>query len=575
MKNAGRVFLILALCFFIWVGLTPHAASQTQITNELEQELRYLKAEMESLEVITASKVAQKISDAPGTVIVITKKQIKERGYVNLQDLLEDLPSVDVHKWIEEYYNMITFRGNVEQEKFIIMRDSQRVSSPTGERIPINENFPLFNVKQVEIVFGPASALYGADAFTGIINIITENAEEVDGVVISSSAGSFDHYNNYLKFGKRLTKNIDLVFGGHYHSADNADLSKYYSEFKGTDLIVSGSTYLSAANREAFTVPTKSYSAYVKLDVYDHFTLGFNQSYLNHPSGIGASRSMALLGKDQKWETLIRNYYGEYNFDEGEKISGKSTISYLTYEVLPESKYRNVFTNFGDGYKYARSNKFMLEQQLNYQFSERHNLTGGVSWENFYSLPKTADLSKPFDPNLPASSQGYFYQGTNNTLPLKIFELNYDNIAGYIQAQSQWTDAISSTVGVRFDHNSRYGNTVNPRGGVIIKPSEKTTLEAFYGEAYLAPSPYLAYSHYGTFSGTKNAKGEYVSSFFHLPNPDLEPQKTRSPEVNLTHMFTPDFTVILTGYYSWIDNMINDTFYGTSSNFISGGEILA
>lgn len=68
-------------------------------------------------------------------------------------------------------------------------------------------------------------------------------------------------------------------------------------------------------------------------------------------------------------------------------------------------------------------------------------------------------------------------------------------------------------------------------------------------------------------SGTKNAKGEYVSSFFHLPNPDLEPQKTRSPEVNLTYKFTPDFTVILAGYYSWIDNMINDTFYGTSSNF--------
>ena len=309
------------------------------------------------------------------------------------------------------------------------------------------------------------------------------------------------------------------------------------------------------------------------MDLADHFTFGFNRSYFNHPTGSGASRDQALLGKDQKWETLINNYYGEYNFDEGEKISGKSTVSYLTYEVLPGSKFRNKFTNFENGYKYAHSTKFMIEQQVNYKFSDQHNLTGGATYENFYSLPKTADLGKPFDPNLPASSQSFFYGGTNNTLPIKIFELRYDNIAAYFQEQSQWTDIISSTIGVRLDHNSRYGNTLNPRGGVVIKPSLKTTFEVFYGEAYLAPSPYLAFAHFGSFSGTKNAKGEYISSFFHLPNPDLKPQKTRSPEINLTHKFTPDFTVTLTGYYSWIEDLIHDTFHSTSSNFISGGEI--
>ena len=105
---------------------------------------------------------------------------------------------------------------------------------------------------------------------------------------------------------------------------------------------------------------------------------------------------------------------------------------------------------------------------------------------------------------------------------------------------------LSSTLGARFEHNSRYGNTFNPRGGVIIEPTKKTSLEIFYGEAFLAPAPFEAYSHYGTFSGTKNSDGEYISTFMQLPNPGLKPQKTRSPEVNLTHKFTPAFVVTLT-----------------------------
>ena len=192
---------------------------------------------------------------------MITKQQIEERGYVNLLDLLQDLPGVDVNqKSIEEFFNQVAIRGNVGNNKIIIMQDGMRISSPTGEPIPISYNFPLYHAKQVEVAFGPVSAVYGADAFTGVINIITETAEELDGLKMSVTAGSDDYYHNYLNYGKALTPAIDLKFGGHWQSSQDPDLSKTYKrEFQNVDVLdTSNNVFLSASDREAFVAGTNS-----------------------------------------------------------------------------------------------------------------------------------------------------------------------------------------------------------------------------------------------------------------------------------------------------------------------------
>lgn len=525
--------------------------------------------------VTTASRLPQTAAEAPSTVIVITKEQIYERGYNNLLDVLEDLPDVDVqNKSAQEYYNQIAVRGNTGKDKFIIMRDGYKIDSPTNEPIvPIAENFPLFNARQVEVILGPASALYGADAFMGVINIITEDAEEVGGWEASAAAGSNEYYYGHLRYGGRLSENVKLTAGGHWHRSDNADLTKYYDEYAPTDLLIDSALFVAAADREDFSFRTGSYSAFLKLDIDDGFTLGYGRSYFRHPTSAGDLPSSSLFLDDVKWETELSTLYGEYRFDSGDKISGKTSLSYNTYEVLPDSKYKNFWINFEDGYKYALSKKFMFEQQLNGRISDSHILVGGISIEDFVSIPKTADLTKPFDPDLPAADQNIFYGGSDDTIPIKIFELSYQNFGGYLQIQSAWSERTTSTIGVRADHNSRYGNSVNPRVGLVTKTLDKTILKFLYGEAYLAPSPYFAYTHFGQFDGDSNGDGIYEGRNFGLPNPDLKPEKSRTWELDLLHQFYPDFSVEISGYFTRVDDLILDKWYFTDNDYITGSVV--
>lgn len=511
--------------------------------------------------VVTATKTTQKIADVPATVVVISKEEIKERGYNNLLDLMKYLPGVDVQdRGGQEIYNYVLMRGIPAQEKFIIMMDGHRVSSPTGEIIPIAENFPLYNAKQVEIVYGPASALYGADAFAGVINIITRDAEDVGGWEVSASAGSFGYQNHYLNYGERLSKNITLSAGGHWHEADNADLPKYYNEYQLGDLVDQNtSALLQSAEERNFDVPTESHSAYLKLDINEAFTLGYSRSYFRHPSGQGDLPQQTYFDKDVKWETLINNYYADYRFDEGDSISGQTSVSYLTYEVPNGSNFEDQWDNYEKAYKYARSHRFKLEQQLNVSINEENILTGGISYEDFYSLPKTTNLTHPFDKDKSVTEQGYFYAGTNDTIPLKIYEINYTNIGAYFQLQSDITNTLSSTLGVRFDDNSRYGSAVNPRGGLVYQPQSATTIKLLYGEAYQAPSPYRAYSNYGTFDGVPDGDGDYTGSSFRLPSPDLDPEELKTWELGIIERIDENL------------KMEADFFYTEASDLITGG----
>lgn len=572
-----RSVAVICICLLFY-PLAWIADASERAGGALREELLFMDIPF----IVTASMIAQPLQEAPATVHVVTRKQIKERGYNNLLDLLKELPGVDVQdRCCEETYNEIRIRGINKQEKFIIMMDGHRISSPTGEKIPIAENFPLFNAKQVEVVYGPASALYGADAFAGVINIITRDAEKIAGWEVSASGGSFGYQNHHLNYGGSLSENIKLSAGGHWHEGDNADLRKYFDEYRLGDIYwdhdhdsSTPKVLLVAGEDRDFDMTTKSHSAYLKLVVKENFTLGYSRSFFRHPSGQGGKPDYALYNKDVKWETLINNYYADYTFEDGDNLSGETSVSYLTYEMPPDTKYVNKYTNFENGYKYANGKRFKLEQQLNVKLNEDNTLVGGITYEDFYSLPKTFDLDYPYNRDRAASEQGYFYPGTDNTIPLKIYELRYHNYGAYLQLQSELSRSISATLGIRYDENSRYGSTVNPRGGIVFRPGETTTIKLLYGEAYQAPSPYNAYAGFGAFDGDTDSDGLYDGGYFHLPNPDLEPEELKTYELGLIQDVSPDMRVDASLFYTEIDNMISDTaWFSSTSTFIEGGEI--
>jgi len=129
--------------------------------------------------VVTASKRKESASEAPAWVLVVTANDIRERGYTDLDQLLDDLPGMDVIRPEGEYYFRNYMRGyrSITAEPYLVLLDGVVVNHLFFRHGEIMSTFPLTNIDHVEIAYGPASAVYGANAAMGLINIITRDGK--------------------------------------------------------------------------------------------------------------------------------------------------------------------------------------------------------------------------------------------------------------------------------------------------------------------------------------------------------------------------------------------------------------
>src|SRR5690606_8107123 len=115
------------------------------------------------------------------------------RGYSSIADVLEDLPEIEIHdKSDPEIYNNITVRGMAGNERLLILMDGVRQSSGASTAHAINQNFPIQYVERIEVLIGPVSSIYGADAFNGVVNIITKKGNQIQGGAVKSSYGMYN-----------------------------------------------------------------------------------------------------------------------------------------------------------------------------------------------------------------------------------------------------------------------------------------------------------------------------------------------------------------------------------------------
>ena len=146
--------------------------------------------------VVSASRSAEKLSEAPATVIVLSRADLEQRGYTELSQILDDLPGMDLSRSYGANYLKDYWRGyrNDIGDPFLVMVDGQTLNHLWyGTADTPLVTYPLAAIERVEIVYGPASSVYGANAFMGVINLITRKAPAGDGAAVRGSltAGSF------------------------------------------------------------------------------------------------------------------------------------------------------------------------------------------------------------------------------------------------------------------------------------------------------------------------------------------------------------------------------------------------
>lgn len=528
--------------------------------------------------VTTATKRAQRSSDAPTTIYVRTRDQILMRGYRNLIDLLEDIPEIEIQKnSISEFRNVVSIRGIAGNEKFIIMLDGVRITPPTGDPYALGTNYSLVNAKRVEVLLGPSSALYGVDAFSGIINIITVDAADVRQYNLRTSFGAYNTGDHSVLLAAKPGSDVNLTLAGqYYHSAEPDFYNLYKSEFawyreqylpEGLMDVNGEPKQVSAVSDRKFEMPTFSYFISGKL-VFKDFEIGGSRNMERHSSSVSVDPRYTLYTRDAFIAQTFQSAYARHTVtaDDG-RWSLKSYLTSGQGALDPDSKFMNRYTEYEKGYKYQFSRSSKIEEQFERDLFRSTTMICGVSFEDLNALPKTADLPFRYDVKTPAAGQDIYYLNTDtvdaNGRSLRIAQdfhyLNYQNYGAYVQFNSALVKFTELTLGGRFDYNTRFGGVFNPRLGVVVTPTPRIKAKLLYGTAFLAPSPWKAYSTFGSFEPAV-ANGSVTglqSPFFHIPNTTLRPERLTSLEGGAVVFLTTRLTVSVDAYYNRISDLIN------------------
>jgi outer membrane receptor protein involved in Fe transport len=550
--------LVLCLPLLLYFFLTGQCQADTSKLDNLS-----LK-DLLSIKITTASKTSQSAELASAVVTVVTKDQIRLRGYQSLLDVMYDLRDVKVDdKMYSGMRNSFTVRGIQGSEKFIILLDGINISSPSGEAMAIMQNYPVNLAEQIEVLYGPSSALYGANAVSGIINIITKNSKKDIIAEASTTAGDHGYTNTTLFVAKKLDKDIDIIVSGQYYYDRSPDFSKIYkndslssvaSYSTGTVNTIFGPFTPAAPIAPKFEAPMEAYNVYASLRAKG-FSFNFFRNYFKIPTAFGNNTSNSIFNKEVFMAQSITMANANYRY-QVKKLTSTTSLTASFYALDPHSNYRNLYTSMEPAYKYSTCSMFKGEQQIDYVFSDNLGITAGAGFERYTAIPQSGDLASPVntDNNINGSYLGTAAYYRPEGLKAQFYFIQYNNIGTYLQAQYKPVEKVTITAGARYDNNSRYGGSFNPRLGIVYQPTSGTVVKLLYGSAFRAPSPTESYSQYGTFLTTDSGRN-YFSYFLHLPNPGLKPITSHNTELNIKQRFSDNAFITLDAYYTTLSGL--------------------
>lgn len=196
--------------------------------------------------VVSAARREQRISEAPAAITVITDEDIKYSGAITIPDVLRMVPGMDVMQ-ISASDLVINARGyNKEMSnKMLILIDGRHVYWDFYGII-LWDSFPisLEDISRIEIIRGAGSALYGANAFSGVVNIITKNPDESKGTHVAANGGNFNtyigsiiHAGSYDKYGYKISLGLDETSQWQDESKPSRDVKRIqgHLEYKMAD----------------------------------------------------------------------------------------------------------------------------------------------------------------------------------------------------------------------------------------------------------------------------------------------------------------------------------------------------
>ena len=210
------------LFFFVPVFLVAQPDSSLQINMDVLDAGDLNPALLDQATTITsASRLPQDIREIPYTGYVITHEQIRRRGYNTLVDVLKDLPGIKVSQPGSALHGeTFLLRGLFGNYYVKILVDDLPIQPSATGGMPIGAQLPVAQAERIEVLYGPAAAIYGADAMAGVINIVTKKADKLHFIDVDLATRIPGHYKfDATVTGKFARKNRVwnfMAYGGIY-----------------------------------------------------------------------------------------------------------------------------------------------------------------------------------------------------------------------------------------------------------------------------------------------------------------------------------------------------------------------
>lgn len=528
------LFLILALC-------RPCLAD----TNA-DESLLLLYDDHNFVSIATGRK--QLLSKAPAIATVITSEEIRATGAQNINDVLETVPGLHVSVRAGGFIPIYTIRGissEFNPEVLVLVNGAPQTSLLFGNKGEIWVGVPIETISRIEVIRGPGSAIYGADAFSGVINIITKTPEELQGLETGFSLGSFNTQRSWLQYGGQLNSwrigaSLSLFKTDGEDETITQDAQSTFDTLLGT-----------SASLAPGDVNTSKKSLDARLELAND-TWNINTGYQavrDWRAGVGGLGALDPYGTGESDRFNVGISYRNPNFIETWDVHAQ--LNYLEISTLTDMTLLppgfdssavggGLFPNGVIGIPSYDERHTRLDLSAFNTSWDKHNIRIGSGFHHLDFYRVKEDKNFVIDPGPIISPLPGGVTDVSDSSP---FNQEKTRKIFYFFVQDEWqlSPYWSLTSGVRYDHYSDFGSTLNPRAALVWDTSSNLTTKLLYGRAFRAPS----------FAELFNINNPVA-----LGNDTLDPETIDTYELAFDYAFSPDMSMGLSLFYYEIKDII-------------------
>ncbi|MCQ2252300.1 MAG: TonB-dependent receptor [Bacteroidales bacterium] len=552
----------------------------------------------EKRQVISAARSDKSIDKLPVTVYQVSHQDIVRNGYMTLCDVLKMVPGMRVSQPqsgdIGEAFMQRALLGNT-YTKIIINGVEAKPSGVLG--MPLGANIPIRQAEHIDIIYGPASASYGNDACTGVINIVTRTPDNGSftsaDVMVGTGNSAYLNFQSGTKIGHGKHVGQFTIYGSNL-AATNLNVPKDRDLYNRWNFFLqNGDTLPMALSDGNVYIITRDMIDNNMFQKYSSMFSGMSYYFINwegdkdkdyyftNPAICDIPQRSTQLGAEFQLGGLSFSYnlshrmdfadLGQspmtYNLEDPHNMLGEyihrfvasadyklgdlqtqTVIHYINYRMDKNSS-RGVNWSKNYQYAYAASDDIAIEEHLSYKPLENLSLYGGLSYQYSGNLPPVVESDYKFD----FDSYKAFAEYVNYKDPafgsFGINPFTFHQAGAYVNAEYD-LGKFSFTAGTRYDYNSLWASSINPRFTALFNATDKFTIRASQGWAYKTPSPAQIYYCVGVAMPNAVPGVPVTIALHHIPSEigDVIPEHISSTEFGLRYYATKTNYIELVGY---------------------------